>query len=116
MEAFPSTVAGRAFARVAQVWQGAVNGESWATVDRRFGDVSWPPEELLFLLVACEAERFYEELAPFVRSTDGLVCEQRALFIPPTPGKEEEYAREAVWFGRKGQGKRLRLREARETV
>jgi putative methyltransferase len=104
-----STIVGREVARVAALWDGAVAGGSWTAVDRRFGSVSWPPEELLFLNVACESKRFYAELSGFLDQPE-LIDEQSAAFIPPVPGDEELYAREAVWYGRKGQGRRLRLK------
>ena len=107
----PSTVLGRASARVLRAWDGAVEGRSWDTIDPRFGTIMWPPEELLFLLVACEADAFYEELLlDFIHpAAEPALTEQRRRFIPPVPGHEEEYAREAVWFGRKGRGESLRL-------
>ncbi len=108
----PHTVVGAAVRRVALIWHNAKRGETWKTVDARFGDVSWPPEELLFLTVACNAERFYDELKFIAWATEmqPFIEEQRAMFIAPEPGSEEEYAREAVWFGRKGPGRKLRLR------
>ncbi len=110
------TVLGRAVKRVSDLWDAAVRGESWRTVDSRFGDVSWPPEELLFLDVACNSKRFYDEFAWSAVHEEivALVAEQRARFIPPEPGKEVEYAREACWFGRKGQGRKLRVRDNME--
>lgn len=115
----PETVGGRELFRAAQIWADVKRGASWDTVDPRFGDVSWPPEELLFLRCAVESARFYAELLDFLKSqmqvgdylAEELVSEQRACFIPPQPGHTIEYAREAVWFGRKGQGRKLRLRD-----
>lgn len=109
-EGFEPHVGYRAIKKLSDLWDGACEGKSWTAVDPRFGDVSWPPEELLFLEIACNADDFYEELK-ILGFGDELVDAQRARFIPPIPGKEEEYAREAVWFGRKGQGKKLRMRE-----
>lgn len=111
----PDTVLGRHVARLAALWDGAVEGQPWTATDPRFGEVSWPPEEFLFLHIACDSERFYDELGEgwhhFPAAADYL-AEQRARFIPPQPGREEEYAREAVWFGRKGPGRKLRLRDS----
>jgi len=106
-------VLGREVARMREVWSAAKRGETWPTIEARFGDVMWPPEELLFLRIACDSERFYNELAEiFTDDPIGRVFveEQRRIFIPPTLGSEAEYAREAVWYGRKGRGRALRLR------
>lgn len=106
----PETLLGREVARSREVFRAAARGEPWDTVDPRFGDVMWPPEELLFLRLACDSERFYGELPELVGGERDLVENQRRVFIPPEPGREREYAREAVWFGRKGPGRRLRIR------
>lgn len=106
-------------------WNAAKRGLTWPTVDARFGEVMWPPEELIFLRLAVESNRFYKELRTFLvdklkladdlvatsLAVDVIVQRQRENFIPPEPGKEAEYAREAVWYGRKGQGRKLRLRK-----
>lgn len=111
--AVPDSVIGREVARMHEVWRAAKRGETWPTVEERFGDVMWPPEELLFLRVACDSERFYNELAQiYADDPHGrvFVAEQRSIFIPPAPGSEAEYAREAVWYNRKGSAK-LRIRK-----
>jgi radical SAM superfamily enzyme YgiQ (UPF0313 family) len=110
-------VLGRELQRAAELWDAAVRGESWATVDARFGDVSWPPEELLFLRLACHSDAVYDALERFAHAhiwseIVPYIAEQRARFIAPQAGDEETYAREAVWFGRKGPGRKLRLRDA----
>ncbi len=35
--------------------------------DRRFGDVGWPSEEYVFLNIAYEIDRFYDEIKPFLK-------------------------------------------------
>lgn len=96
----PGLVAGRALARVAVAWDRAVDGGPWNLVDARYGNVSWPPEEMLFLDVASESDRFYDELEKLAPAH--LVDAQRAAFVPPVPGREAEYARNEVWYRRKG--------------
>ena len=110
-------VGGIALWAASETWAQAVDGRSWPTIDNRFGDVMWPPEELLFLEIACASEQFYDEMLGFLDVTFDfapipaqLLREQRELFIPPERGKEAEYARDAVWYGRKGPGRKLRLR------
>lgn len=116
-EVAPGTVLGREVGRLAAAWDAALAGAPWALVDPRFGALMWPPEELLFLRIACEAPRFYAELRAFLDTplwpagTAAALDEQQARFRPPPPGEEETYAREAVWYGRKGPGARLRRRE-----
>jgi radical SAM superfamily enzyme YgiQ (UPF0313 family) len=105
------TVLGRALQRLSVVWDDVLHGKSWATVDERFGNVMWPPEEFLLLLVACESERFYDELRDELREYGSAIAEQRQAFIPPEPGQEAVWARDAVFYGRKGPGRRLRLRD-----
>lgn len=102
---------GQIFEGIAQLWDDAVEGKSWATVDARFGDVSWPPEELLFLRLAAANDAFYDELRREFVEEASLVDVQRSLFIPPAADGLVEYAREAVWYGRKGSGKKLRLKD-----
>lgn len=116
----PGTVGGRELTYLVDAWDSAVRCESWRLVDARFGEVSWPPEELLFLRLACESEQFYEELEQFFAERHmlggvDLVAQQRVMFIPPAAKHEEEYAREAVWFGRKGSSRKLRLKPVIES-
>lgn len=107
----PHTVAGGELAEVEALLDQALVGGSWNCVDPRFGDISWPPEEFAFLRIACQLDRFYDELEDFGRSAalkPGLIARQRAELAGPAPGHEEEWAREVVWYGRKGYGARKR--------
>lgn len=36
--------------------------------DRRFGDVGWPSEEFVFLNIAIEADKFYDEIKDFLKT------------------------------------------------
>lgn len=98
--------------RMSTLVSAALDGESWHLVDPRFGDVSWPPEEFAFLQFACESEKFYDALKSCYPAWGELIEEQHQIFVPPELGKEEQYAREAVWYGRKGSGSKLRTRAA----
>lgn len=107
--ALPDTLIGRELAHVEALLDGALAGGSWNLVDPRFGDISWPPEEFAFLCIACDLPRFYGELSPLFGS-DGaaLLAQQSETIVGPVPGNEEEWAREVVWYGRKGYGARRR--------
>ena len=63
----------------------ALNGQPWDTVLPKFGQVQWPPEEAVRLIVSHEL---------------GLV-----------PQDAETWAREVVWYGRKG-GQQRKEKEA----
>ncbi len=94
----PSTALGRAYTHTKRLMEGAVSGGSWDNVLPVFGDISWPPDEGGFLQIMTERERFYDEMEFW-----GMPPEQREHGPAPIPaGREEEYAREIVWYGRKG--------------
>jgi hypothetical protein len=74
---------------------------------------------MLFLRLACAAEQFYAELEEFVTvfaveypGINAMLAAQRGAFVAPEPGAEYEYARETVWYGRKGSGAKARTRRA----
>ena len=106
----PRGALGEEVGRLAAAWDLAEAGGPWDLVDERFGDVMWPPEELLFLRLACRSGEFYEELRRALPEARELVDEQESVFQPPPSEREAWYAREAVWYGRKGPGARLRSR------
>lgn len=108
----PRGALGEEVGRLVAAWDQAVAGGPWDLVDVRFGNVMWPPEELLFLRLACRSGELYEELRQALPDAAGLVLEQESIFQPPPPGREAWYAREAVWYGRKGPGARMRVRRA----
>jgi hypothetical protein len=115
------TLLGYVMRELCDVWKTVKSGASWPTMSPSFGEVMWPPEEFLFLRLAHEATSavFYRELlgCDFLVDEIGpwrasnLIAEQRALFIPYNNTNSVEYAREAVWYGRKGPGRKLRLRK-----
>lgn len=86
-------------------------GESWDLVDERFGTISWPPDEYAFLQAVVNLDAFYDDLRPWALQW----CSERAFEEQceaiVRPGDDlEAYARELVWYGRKGTDKRLRKR------
>lgn len=108
MRVHPETIAGSEFAALERLLDRALSGGSWDCVDPRLGEISWPPEEFMFARICCELERFYDEISAFVPIT----AEQRVAIDPPEPGNEVEWAREVVWYGRKGRAKMLRKKSA----
>ncbi|MCL2107150.1 MAG: radical SAM protein [Oscillospiraceae bacterium] len=73
------------------------SGESLVYYHPRFGEVTWPLAEALFLCAALEAERFYRELPAFLRQysmDDELLRElirfQRAMVRLPEPPPEQQ--------------------------
>lgn len=86
---------------------GLQEGRGLGCVDPRFGEVQWPLEEMTFLrVVAGGLDRFYHELRGFLvrRLTVEDLERQRALVRTPESEQMdlETYAREVVWYGRKG--------------
>ena len=65
----PESVAGKVFNNLSQRFRQVANGEGGLVwTDERFGNVGWPAEEFAFLNIAIEADRFYEEITPFLKS------------------------------------------------
>lgn len=110
MESNPNTVAGKELIFIKNLLDKALSGSSWDCVDNRFGEVSWPPEEFAFLKIICNSNQFYNELTDFYKEMDclELLEDQSKAMIVPVVGNEEEYAREIVWYGRKGYGAKKR--------
>jgi len=94
----PKTVLGKVYYHTQSLLEKALSGGSWNNVLPEFGDVSWPPDEGGFLLVAWKLEQFYSEMEFFL----GMPSEQRSHGPPAVPrGKEEQFGR-AAWYGRRG--------------
>lgn len=113
----PWTVAGREICGIRDVLERALAGGSWDCVDPRLGEISWPPEEFAFARICCELDKFYDEICDsFVYASQGpsveermkLLEEQRSMIVGPEPGREAEWAREVVWYSRKGTAARKR--------
>ncbi len=62
------TVGGKVYSLLKSRFEAVTKGKAglvWE--DRRFGDVGWPSEEFVFLNVAVEIEKFYEEIKSFLK-------------------------------------------------
>jgi len=109
MEDNPYTVAGSEFRFWQKLLDESLMGGSWDCVDPRFGNVSWPPEEFAFLQICRQKRKFYDELNDSCNFLSGFTLdEQEEMIQGPELGKEEEWARTAVWYGRKGTRKYLK--------
>lgn len=104
---YPETALGR----ILQWWDRslahALAGGEWRTIFREWGDVQWPIEEAMLLQVIKDRSSFYAQLPV---SAFGLhrddVREQFAICPSPHDdpwnGDLKAFAREAIWYGRKG--------------
>lgn len=107
----PWTVAGCEVTRIHRLLDGALAGGSWDCVDLRFGDISWPPEEFAFIRICCDLDKFWFEMEPFLTErglTQIEIDQQREAIIGPVLGDEARWAREVVWYQRKGYSRKLR--------
>lgn len=119
------TVLGRELKRFCALLDGGLSGDPWTMVDTRLGEVSWPPEEFLYLQCVMDLDRFFGDLVLFVRSirhdksindsvATGLLSNMdlyKSHIVRPEPGNEAEWARENVWYGRKGSGAKKRMKK-----
>ena len=118
LETYPTTIAGQEYKGIQTVLDRALSGGSWDCVDPLLGDISWPPEEFAFAHICCQLERFYDEIWDFythlLENIEIVVlwADQRQELVGPEPGKEMEWARTVIWYGRKGLGKKLKVRRS----
>lgn len=91
------TVLSRAWRHTWRLLHDALEGKPWTNVLPRFGNVSWPPDEGGFLMLASELDRFYIEMQQF-----GMPVEQQWHGPPPIPPDCEEAYAKQVWYGRRG--------------
>jgi putative methyltransferase len=108
MRANPHTIAGREFANIEAILDRALAGGLWDCVDARLSDISWPPEEFMFARICLELDQFYDEVEEFLRTMrllPGEIILQRAALARPM-GDTVAWAREVVWYGRRGYAKR----------
>jgi putative methyltransferase len=150
----PATVVGEEYRATEALLDRVMAGGSWDLVEPRFGAVTWPPEELTFLRVAAEKQRFFREIGgvlvqwlpdpdPSALWRDVLAYQYLRVVTADTPvhteilldhdvhgylagspaaspaprrrrvrlhmeargafdGDWEAYARDIVWYGRKG--------------
>lgn len=101
-----------AYALAREVLMRGLDGGSWDLVEPKFGTISWPPDEAAFLGCVVQLDTFYDEIRSWALQwcSERAFDEQRDAIV--RPGEDlEAYARELVWFGRKGTDKRLRRKE-----
>jgi len=104
-------VAGWGVRFIEQLLDKVLTGGSWDCVDPMLGDISWPPEEFVFAKICCQLETFYDEIWPFLKSFGAEKTEiekQARAITPPAAGFVAEWAREVVWYGRKGYHKKMK--------
>lgn len=78
---------------------GTIEGrDNWNQVDPRFGDVTWPPEEWLFMQSVLMEDLIHRQLG--IGPEDAQLC--RSGYLPPDSGDLKTWARETVWYARKG--------------
>jgi len=113
----PWTVLGLALAWWDSALDAGLRGEEWPTTLPEFGAVQWPPEEAVFLQVVRRARGFWSQFRLHATHswTPGQWWEQKeSVSLPDDPeweGDLPRYAREVVWYGRKG-GRQERRQEA----
>lgn len=112
-DAFPQTTIGRELQNIRRMLDRVLIGGPWGTVDEKFGAVSWPPEELSYLRLLLVREEFTRDIHDFLWMTHWYDTDMRRLLQQaaegwPNPfhetwgGDLEVFAREVVWYGRKG--------------
>lgn len=99
------TVGSRAYQSAKNAIRAALKGGDWQTVLPDYGSVQWPLEEAFLLQILREKREFYdslrETLAPWV--FDFEIDHQASVAPDPADWPDlETFAREVVWYGRKG--------------
>lgn len=76
---------------------------TWNKADPLFGEVTYPPEELLFMRAVMKSDEIYSQLK--LTAAEKNAC--RNDYIDTWEfGSLHEWARESVWYSRKGQRKK----------
>jgi len=93
-----STVAGRAFLRISDIFEKYLDGNFQVYVDDRFGDLVWPLDEAWYLEILYRINEFYQELDaylsaqyPFFMGKAGqqlLTYQHHAIYTPFSEQKE----------------------------
>ena len=103
--AHPDTVLGEAVSRAEALLDDVLAGrDTWNRAVAHLGPITWPPEELLFLRCTQQIDRFYAEIATGLGLAPAPLARTReTLRLPEDYGGDlESWAREVVWYGRKG--------------
>mgnify|MGYP001594940855 CR=1 FL=1 len=107
----PATLLAEEYRRTLAIVKRGLVGGQWGEVDLRYGNITWPTEELTYLNIAAQqCERFYDEMNILLRlrwpdlvdvsirvSWDRVQIRTSEEF----GGDLEEFARQAVWYARK---------------
>mgnify|MGYP001602080185 CR=1 FL=1 len=107
----PATLLAEEYRRTLAIVKRGLVGGQWGEVDLRYGNITWPTEELTYLNIAAQrSARFYDEMNLLLRlrwpdlvdvsirvSWDRVALRTAAEF----DGDLEEFARQAVWYARK---------------
>lgn len=93
----------REYTRAKTLLENAIRGESWDLIDSKYGDITWPPDEFAFLNIVQDLDEFYKHLTFIPQS---MIDYQKSLIVKPDVPLVD-YAREVVWYGRKGANKRV---------
>jgi len=85
----------------------ALEGEPWDTVLPKYGNVQWPLEEAVTLLLTENLKTFYQDLFKLMYTRKWITVHQwhKQQMKAPNPNEWkdlETFAREAIWYGRKG--------------
>ncbi len=110
LEKHHNTVAGQEVRHMRLLLERVLTGGLWDCVDPRLGDISWPPEEFAFARICLELDRFYDEVRGFL-TDQGVEDKDSAVqrLVLARPGNDTAtWAREIVWYGRRGKGAKKR--------
>jgi putative methyltransferase len=83
----------------------ALAGKEWPTVMNGFGSVQWPMEEALLLRLLLRRNTLFLDFGEWLRqwvTLDEVEAQKQAAPDPEQWDSLEEFAREAIWYGRKG--------------
>jgi radical SAM superfamily enzyme YgiQ (UPF0313 family) len=109
----PETVLGKEYQRFEAMLDRVIAGGNWDTQEDQFGPIAWPPEELAYLHIVLNKGLFYEEIRDWFWwlwhddvvtwcGQDAWLQQQNLVDPSDFDGDVERWAREAVWYGRKG--------------
>ncbi|MEK6840544.1 MAG: radical SAM protein [Nanoarchaeota archaeon] len=105
----PDTLVGQQIAAANKCLDRALRGGDWGKINPKYGQVTWPFEEISFLDIATgDLKLFYGQVEKMIgRKFSSIPNEviKRQMARVRTPeefrGDVIEYARQVVWFGRK---------------
>jgi len=101
----PDTILGQSLLQLEWRLLKGMAGEGWGYSDDRYGDVMWPLEEATFLdIVTGDLGLFYEQIRTHLGAPAAAVTADRDGLRTPDEFDDDvvEYAKQIVWYGRKG--------------